>query len=95
MNKINFIKTLCRGLSFLLIGFGAIQCTSSDANHLHLKKDDHIVLVGNNLGSRMMNYGHFETELHLRYPDSLLYIRNMCDGGQCNHSFVRNQQVTQ
>ena len=29
----------------------------------------------------MMNFGHFETELHLRYPDSLLFIRNMCDGG--------------
>ncbi len=29
----------------------------------------------------MMNFGHFETEIHLRYPDSLLYIRNMCDGG--------------
>jgi len=29
----------------------------------------------------MMNYGHFETEMHLRYPDSLLYLRNMCDGG--------------
>lgn len=46
-----------------------------------LKKDAHIVLIGNNLGSRMMNYGHFETELQLRYPDSNLYIRNMCDGG--------------
>lgn len=29
----------------------------------------------------MMNYGHFETELHLRYPDLQLTIRNMCDGG--------------
>ena len=29
----------------------------------------------------MMNFGHFETEMHLRYPDSLLYIRNMSDGG--------------
>ena len=29
----------------------------------------------------MMNFGHFETEMHLRFPDSLLYIRNMCDGG--------------
>ena len=29
----------------------------------------------------MMNYGHFETGLHLRFPDSLLIIRNMCDGG--------------
>ncbi|OJY91938.1 MAG: dehydrogenase [Sphingobacteriales bacterium 44-15] len=48
---------------------------------LHLTKDAHIILIGNNLGSRMMNFGHFETELYLRYPDSNLYIRNMCDGG--------------
>ena len=29
----------------------------------------------------MMNYGYFETELQLRYPDSMLYIRNMSDAG--------------
>lgn len=29
----------------------------------------------------MMNYGYFETEMQLRYPDSLLFIRNMGDGG--------------
>jgi mono/diheme cytochrome c family protein/glucose/arabinose dehydrogenase len=29
----------------------------------------------------MMNFGHFETEMHLRYPDSTLFIRNMADGG--------------
>ncbi len=29
----------------------------------------------------MMNFGYFETELQLRYPDSMLFIRNMCDGG--------------
>lgn len=29
----------------------------------------------------MMNFGHFETEMHVRYPDSLLFLRNMCDGG--------------
>ncbi len=29
----------------------------------------------------MMNYGYFETEMQLRYPESELYIRNMCDGG--------------
>lgn len=46
-----------------------------------IRNGDHIVLVGNNLGSRMMHYGHFETELQLRYPDSLLFIRNMCDPG--------------
>ncbi len=46
-----------------------------------LSKGTHISLIGNNLGSRMMNYGLFETEMHLRFPDHQLFIRNMCDGG--------------
>ncbi|GAA4441339.1 GDSL-type esterase/lipase family protein [Pontibacter saemangeumensis] len=53
----------------------------TDEAALKVEKGSHIVLIGNNLGSRMMNFGHFETEMHLRYPDSLLYIRNMSDGG--------------
>ncbi|MFC4872022.1 PVC-type heme-binding CxxCH protein [Negadavirga shengliensis] len=57
-----------------------VQCGPEQPT-LSLKKSDHIVLIGNNLGSRMMNYGHFETEMQVRYPDSLLFIRNMCDGG--------------
>ena len=48
---------------------------------LSIKKGTHISLIGGNLGSRMMNYGHFETEMHLRYPENNLFIRNMCDGG--------------
>lgn len=46
-----------------------------------LRQGSHIMLIGGNLGSRMMNYGYFETEMHIRYPDSSLFIRNMCDGG--------------
>src|SRR5688500_16730812 len=65
----------------LLICLCAFQCTEKSSSKIGLKKDSHIVLIGNNLGSRMMNFEHFETEMHLRYPDSLLYIRNMCDGG--------------
>ncbi len=60
-----------------LILFGC----SPEESHLNLYKDSRIALIGNNLGSRMMNYGWFETELHLRFPDSTLFIRNMCDGG--------------
>ena len=56
-------------------------CSGPDKPHLKVLKDANIVLIGNNLGSRMMNYGHFETALQIRYPDSLLVIRNMCDGG--------------
>lgn len=65
-----------------ILSLTAIQC-SSEKNPalLEVKKGDHVVLIGNNLCSRMMNYGHFETELYLRFPDSQLVIRNMCDGG--------------
>ena len=66
-----------------IVALGAIAFLflKTGPSKLTLKKNAHIILIGNNLGSRMMNFGHFETALQLRYPDSLLYIRNMCDGG--------------
>lgn len=67
-------------LAIVIIFLTAIQCTRTDPP-LNISKDDHITLIGNNLGSRMMNFGHFETEMQLRYPDSLLIIRNMSDPG--------------
>ncbi|MDX1681449.1 MAG: SGNH/GDSL hydrolase family protein, partial [Akkermansiaceae bacterium] len=48
---------------------------------LKLEKGDHLVLIGNGLGSRMMNYGHFETEVQLRHPELQITIRNACDEG--------------
>ncbi len=48
---------------------------------LELKKGDRISLVGAGMGSRMVHYGHFETELHLRFPALDLTIRNLCDEG--------------
>lgn len=80
---INGKNVLESGLLFFTLLTTALlisQCTPA-SNTLKINKGDHIILIGNNLCSRMMNYGHFETELQLRYPDSLLYIRNMCDGG--------------
>ncbi len=74
------IKKGLRISMLLLLGFGLTHCSQPEAT-LKLTKDAHILLIGNNLGSRMMNYGYFETEMQVRYPDSLLYIRNMCDGG--------------
>ncbi|QMW00774.1 PVC-type heme-binding CxxCH protein [Spirosoma foliorum] len=70
----------------VLIGFSAFQSgqLSSSGNAFQpitLKKGTHISLIGNNLGSRMMNYDHFETEMQVRYPDDQLFIRNMCDPG--------------
>ncbi len=71
-------------VSLLLAGFLALtisSCSKDPQPLVQLHKEQHIILLGNNLPSRMMNYGFFETELHLRYPDSTLYIRNMGDGG--------------
>lgn len=48
---------------------------------LEVRKGDHIVLLGSGLGSRMAHFGHFETEVHMRYPDMELVVRNMCDEG--------------
>ena len=62
-----------------IIAFSAFQFIQSDT--IKVKKGSRIMLIGNNLGSRMMNYDNFETEMQVRYPDSSLYIRNMCDGG--------------
>lgn len=45
------------------------------------ENESHISLIGGNLGSRMINFDHFETELQLRYPTSRLTVRNLCDGG--------------
>jgi hypothetical protein len=63
------------------IAFLSISCEKSNRKTFQVQKDSHIVLIGNNLGSRMLHFGHFETEMQLRYPDSLLFIRNMADGG--------------
>jgi mono/diheme cytochrome c family protein/glucose/arabinose dehydrogenase len=73
------LKTTFKISLLLLIG-SLVQCSKPDAI-LTINKNSHIILIGNNLGSRMMNYGYFETEMQVRYPDSLLFIRNMCDGG--------------
>ena len=48
---------------------------------IELTKGARIVLIGNGLGSRMLHFGHFESGLHLRYPNHELFIRNMCDEG--------------
>ena len=81
------LLTLALGLSFLTAPVALTQSTqevpgSEQASKpLALKKGTHITIIGNGLASRMMKFGNFETELHLRYPESQLTIRNMGDEG--------------
>ena len=63
-------------LSLILVA----GCTQSEP-HWELQPNQRIALIGGNLGARMMHYGYFESELHARYPQHQLYIRNLCDGG--------------
>ena len=65
---------------FCLLLTGCSKDLASN-KRIQIEKNSRIVLVGNNLCSRMQEYGHFETELQLRFPDQQLYIRNLCDGG--------------
>lgn len=64
----------------LLIGSCSAQREPSMAP-IGLKKDARIALIGNNLGSRMMDFASFDTEIHTRFPDSLVFIRNLCHPG--------------
>ncbi len=73
------IKGLLIVIGMGLIAFSAFQ--PSPPEILKIAKGTHISMIGGNLGSRMMNYGHFETEMNVRYPENSLVIRNMCDGG--------------
>lgn len=68
------------GLTFTMTAT-LISCSEKDTPPVTITKGSRIVLLGNNLASRMQNFGHFETEMHLRYPESELFIRNMGDGG--------------
>lgn len=72
---------ILKSVLFCALAVLIVQCSPPSKPLINIQKDDHIVLIGNNLCSRMMNYGHFETQLHQHFPDNTLFIRNMCDGG--------------
>ncbi len=65
----------------VIMALGASAPSGARGEDLELPKDTRVVLLGNGLGSRMLRFGHFETEMHLRYPDDHLVIRNLCDEG--------------
>ncbi len=44
-------------------------------------KDERIALIGNGFGERLQYGGYFETQLHLRYPEHRLVLRNLCYPG--------------
>ena len=68
-------RTLSRWFLFIVLSAVSLH------GKIALRKDYHISLVGAGMGSRMVHYGHFETEVQLRFPHYRLVIRNLCDEG--------------
>lgn len=79
----NTFKKGKKPADFILKKEASVKKTEAKAapKQLTVKTNDHIVLVGSGLGSRMNHFGHFETEMQLRFPDKQLVIRNICDEG--------------
>ncbi len=75
-------KSIFGILSIFLLSISFISFLKPNENEIiPIEKNMRIALIGGNLGSRMINFDHFETELHLRYPSYQLSVRNLCDGG--------------
>lgn len=82
MKFIHFLHFIrIRPFLFLVLALIFVSCQNTEEGAISVQDNSHIILLGNNLGSRMMNFGHFESEMHMRYPAQNLFIRNMCDGG--------------
>ncbi len=81
-SEIPRFSSTIRASIVLILSVICMQCgTYSSGPIQSVAEGDHIVLLGNNLCSRMMNFGYFEAEMHQRFPSHHLTIRNICDGG--------------
>ena len=79
--KINMHLIQSRVTFFIFSFIAFLNLPLSKAGPMKLEKNDRVVLLGNGLGSRMMEFGFFESDIHERYPNHNLVIRNMCDEG--------------
>lgn len=72
-----------RTLTVWFVSIAALFASSHNAGAqpIKLDRDARVVLVGNGLGSRMMRFGYFETDVQIRFADKNIVIRNLCDEG--------------
>lgn len=75
-----FRKPVSGFISVMLLGL-ALMSSPGAGSAVVIERGMNVVLLGNGLGSRMMEFGYFEAEVQSRYPDYQLIIRNMCDEG--------------
>ncbi len=77
LNKVNQIWLLSILTGGICVDAGAAPASGS----LELKPQSTVTLIGGGLGSRMGQFGFFESEVQLRHPDQQITIRNLCDEG--------------
>src|SRR5690606_27636244 len=73
-------KSILNEAELALLDQGRMQINKT-RKPLPLSRNDNIVLIGNGLAERMLNYGHFETELLLRNPQLNLTFRTLAKPG--------------
>ena len=73
-----------------IIAFSAFQFIQSDS--IKVKKGSRIMLIGNNLGSRMMNYDNFETEMRRVLIHGLLHLMGYQDSDEKLKSEMRAKE---
>ena len=81
LTRIHPRLVLIPALAIALAGSAFAQDKPAAPAALSVKEGDRIAFVGAGMGSRMNHFGHFETELFLRFPKSNISIRNLCDEG--------------
>ena len=67
----------------------------ADTLPVSFTKGDHIVLLGNGLGERIIHYPYFETDLQRRLPKENLIIRNLCFPGDTPGFRAHSSRETQ
>lgn len=63
----------------LLFLLGSLPALAAEP--LELEPESRVVLIGGGLASRMLLFGHFETELQRRHAGDRIVVRNMADEG--------------
>ena len=67
----------------------------ADSLPLKFEKEEHIVLLGNGLGERMIHYPYFETDMQRRFSKDGLIVRNLCFPGDTPGFRAHSSRETQ
>lgn len=70
---INRLRSLTIACCLLLPGFA----TAAGPGFLEIEQGDKVVFIGNTLAERMQYFSHFETQLHSRFPEHDLVVRDL------------------